>query len=638
NDSSSTLVGSALERKLNDYDVPFQKVDSAPRLAGLRQEMVKEKLDYYLVLSDDAHGTEIVAKSDRRREWITGFDGSAGTAIVSVNHAYLITDSRYWIQAGEQVDRNWTIVRGGSAGVPKDWAEWLLDHAHRNSRIGVDARMLSYEKATMLNTKLHAYGSKLVYPPQNLVDFVWRDKPPRSKEAVFIQPVDFAGESASSKLHRIRKWITEQPADKHVGTLLTALDQIAWTLNLRGSDIPFNPLFQAYLYVGLNQTILFLDAVKCPDDVSNYLSSLKVDRREYADIWSFLRLRHFGTGKVLISPQTSYAIALMLTSYRYTVTPSRVEHMMAIKNDAELEGLKRAYMRDGCAFIRFLAWLENKINSGFDVTEYEAAMRITEFRRHAKNFMGVAYENISATGPNAALPHYTPRRKTAALISRDTPYLHDSGGQYRDGTCDTTRTVHFGRPPSEQCEAYTKVLQGHIAIDSAIFPEGTSGTQLDVLARKALWKDGMNYLHGTGHGFGSFLTVHEGPHGFSSGIPLQPGHVVTNEPGYYKEGHWGMRIESALFVRRVTTKREYNGPVWLGFERLTYVPVQTRMVKENLLSKEEKAWIKEHNQRCYDIIAPYLKEDKRALKWLKREAERGIGLAPSAAGVSIEWD
>jgi len=225
------------------------------------------------------------------------------------------------------------------------------------------------------------------------------------------------------------------------------------------------------------------------------------------------------------------------------------------------------------------------------------------------------------------------------MIDRDTPYLNDSGGQYRDGTCDTTRTVHFGRPTAEQSEAYTRVLQGHIAIDSAIFPEGTTGAQLDVLARKALWKDGLNYMHGTGHGFGSFLNVHEGPHSFSSAVPLVPGHVITNEPGFYLQGKWGMRIESALAVKRVKTKGEFNGDVWLGFERFTCVPIQTRMVKENMLTKDEKQWLKEHNSRCRDLLEPYLKDDKRALKWLRRECDRGIGLAPTGpGGIYIDWD
>ena len=236
--------------------------------------------------------------------------------------------------------------------------------------------------------------------------------------------------------------------------------------------------------------------------------------------------------KVIITPQTPHAVSIMLTHLRYTVMPCHISLMKSIKNETEIEGMRRAYIRDGASFVKFFAWLEEKFSKGYDVTEYEAAFRLTEYRRTNKHFMGLAYENISASGPNSALPHYSPTKTTAAMIDRDSPYVNDSGGQYKDGTCDTTRTWHFGRPSSEQSEAYTRVLQGHIAIDCAIFPEGTTGQSLDVLARKALWQDGMDYPHGTGHGVGSYLNVHEGPHSFSSDIPLSPGHIITNEPGF----------------------------------------------------------------------------------------------------------
>ncbi|KAH9484818.1 putative Xaa-Pro aminopeptidase P [Psilocybe cubensis] len=649
-DSTSTLVGSAFERKINDVESIRMKPDTTDRLDEMRRLMAKDNLDYYVVPSEDAHGSEYVAASDKRREFISGFTGSAGQAIITKSSAYLFTDSRYWLQAQEEIDHNWTLIRCGAPGSPADWIEWLEGRV-KGSRIGIDARMISHEKATLINTKINGKDSKLVYPPQNLVDLIWVDKPTKSLEMVYIQSTLFAGKDAVYKLEKLREWIRQQPAavpsyskseplpsQMHTATLVTSLACIAYLLNLRGSDIPYNPLFHGYLFVTLDKAFLFVEPQKLHDDVIAYLDTIGVQRKSYTDLWPFLRRREWGEGKVLIAPQTSYAISLMLTHFRYTVAPSYVEVMMSVKNETEIEGLRRAYLRDGVSFVRFLAWLEYKLAQGYDITEYEAGFRLTEFRRKNKYFMGLAYENISASGPNAALPHYSPRKSTAAMISRDLPYLNDSGAQYYDGTCDTTRTMHFGRPTPEMCEAYTRVLQGHIAIDTAIFPEGTSGRQLDVLARKALWKDGMNYMHGTGHGFGAFLSVHEGPHGFASNVPLVPGHVITNEPGFYLEGKWGMRIESALVVTRVKTRGQFNGDVWLGFDRFTCVPIQTRMVKESMLTKEEKQWIKDHNTRCYDKIAPFLKDDKRALKWLKREAERGIGLAPAAGGISIDWD
>lgn len=651
NDSSSTLVGSAYERKINDVESIKERIDSTERLEQIRKLMMKDNLDYYVVPSEDAHQSEYVSAGDKRREWVSGFSGSAGQAIISKTAAYLVTDSRYWLQARAQLDPNWHLITAGAVDAPKDWIEWLVDRA-KDTKVGIDARMISHEKATRLNTQLSAKGSKLIFPPQNFVDLCWKDKPPRSGEPVFIQSIEFTGREASSKVAEVRQWVRSQPpavipyskspptpAQAHVGTLISSLSNIAYLLNLRGSDIPFNPLFYAYLFISIDRVILFLDAAKLTDDVEDYLRAHKIQRRDYNDIWPFLRRREWGEGRLLINAETSYAISLMLTHFRYTVVPSLVDNMKAIKNEVELEGLRRAYLRDGAAYVRWLAWLDHKIRQGYDITEYEAAWRLTEYRRQNKHYWGLAYENISASGPNAALPHYSPSKSNARMIDRETPYLNDSGAQYRDGTCDTTRTVHFGRPTQDQSEAYTRVLQGHIAVDSVIFPEGTTGSQLDVLARRSLWKDGLNYLHGTGHGFGSFLNVHEGPHGFSSNVPLVPGHVITNEPGFYLEGKWGMRIESALCVRHVRTKGEFNGDIWLGFERLTCVPIQTRMVKENMLTKEEKQWLKDHNKKCLERLEPYLKEDKRALKWLKREAERGIGIAgPGPGGITIDWD
>ncbi|PCH35935.1 Creatinase/aminopeptidase [Wolfiporia cocos MD-104 SS10] len=636
--SSDTLVGSAYERKRAEIDAIPEHIDTGPRLNALRELMNKDSLDYYVIPTEDPHGSEYIAVCDKRREWVSGFTGSAGEAIISKTSAYLVTDSRYWIQAHQQLDEHWELIEAGSVGGPRNWVAWLSNLAD-NSRIGIDSRLISYEKATELNQALQTKNSRLVYPPQNFVDLIWSNKPQRSKEPIYVQPYSFTGREASAKLAALRAWIKEQAPSEQTATLISSLPNIAYLLNLRGDDIPFNPVFHSYLFVGLNNIVLFVEPEKVTQELDEYLHSISVERLPYNEVWSYLRRKPWGEGKVIITPQTSYAISLILTSFRYTVLPSPVDDMKAIKNEVELEGLRIAYRRDGAAYVKFLAWLEEKMLQGYEITEYEAAWRLTEYRRKGENYMGLAYENISASGPNAALPHYSPRKGTARFIDRETPYLNDSGGQYRDGTCDITRTVHFGRPTDEQSEAFTRVLQGHIAIDSAIFPEGTSGYQMDVLARKALWQDGLNYMHGTGHGFGSFLNVHEGPQGFSSHVPLVPGHVVTNEPGFYKANEWGVRIESALIIKRVDTKHDFNGKIWLGFERLTCVPIQTKMVKESMLSKQEHQWLKNHNKGCLEILEPYLHDDKRALKWLRREAERGVGVPRQGpGGISIDWD
>ncbi|KAF9020661.1 Creatinase/aminopeptidase [Hymenopellis radicata] len=610
-------------------------------------------ISYSIVPSADAHMSEYVAASDQRRQFMTGFSGSSGEAIVTESSAYLVTDSRYFMQAQEQMDNNWRLVRAGQGYDHSDWVAFLMTIC-KGKRIGIDGRMLPYEKAVHITNLLNDQEAKMVYPIQNLVDLVWKDKPSRSKDPVFLQPREYTGEEASSKLAKVKAWVEAQRPDKpsyaraepkpqhyQIGILITALDQIAYLLNLRGSDIPFNPLFHAYLFIGLNATYLFLEGSKVNDEVAPYLASLGVERRDYSDIWKFLRKREWGgEGKIIMSPSASYTIALVLSSYRTTIMKSPVLDMMAVKNDVELEGLRRAYLRDGVAFVQFLAWLEDKIlNKGYDISEWEASQRLLEFRKKQHGFMGLAYATISGSGPNGALPHYSPRKSEARMIDKTTPYVNDSGGQYRDGTCDTTRTIHLGRPDAEMCEAYTRVLQGHIAIDTAVFPEGTSGKALDVLARNALWKEGMNYGHGSGHGFGSFLTVHEGAYSFSHDLPLKPNYTLTNEPGYYVAGKWGIRIESALVVRRVRTKHEFNGPIWLSFERLTSVPIQLKMVNRDMLTSTEKQWLINHNKECFRKLKPFLQNtDKRAFDWLKRETNREIGIAaPGPGGITIDW-
>lgn len=362
----------------------------------------------------------------------SSFTGSVATVVVSKSSAYISVDSRYWSQASKETDANWNVIRQGDADSPKDWKSWLTERANE-ARVGIDARMIEHREATSLNLELQKKKSKLVYPPQNLVDLIWQDKPIRSKESIFVQPLNFTGLAAGAKLDKLRRWIKSyppsissysksepKPSNKQVATLVSNLACVAWLLNLRGEDIPFNPLFYSYLFVSLDQAILFVDKDKVGDEVSDYLNTIGVERREYNDIWTFLRRKEWGEGKVcnfmlsysnmklsdfvtqiLITPETSYAISLMLTSYRYTVAESEVEVWKAVKNRTELEGLRAAYKRDGAAFVRWMAWMDHKINQGYQITEYEAGWRLTEFRREGEHYRGLAYQNISAYGPNA---------------------------------------------------------------------------------------------------------------------------------------------------------------------------------------------------------------------------------------------
>ncbi|THU88756.1 Creatinase/aminopeptidase [Dendrothele bispora CBS 962.96] len=583
--------------------------------------MRKYSLDYYLVPSEDAHNGEYIADSDQRRRFISGFTGSAGIAIITLHSAFLSTDSRFWIQAREELDHNWIVVKSSY-----DWTGFLVDHitgGPKGTRIGVDGRLVTYSNVTYIQSKITNHKSELVFLDENLVDVIWKDRPSEPREPLFVHDLVYAGEPASSKLRRLRERVREDMTDSsNTATIITHLPSIAWLLNLRGSGIPYNPLFHAYLYISLDkhneETILFLDSSQAPPDIQTYLTNLHVERMGYDEIWNFLSSKTDKT--IIITPKTSYAISSQIPQEKCIVLPSFAEELLSRKNSMEVDSLRKAYLKDGIAFTQFLAWLDSKlVSENEDVTEFEAAERLTEFRKtQGKGTYRDQKEPISASGPNAALPHYVAKRDTARVIDRNLPYLNDSGGQYLEGTCDTTRTVHLGTPDQAMSEAYTRVLQGHIAISTAIFPIGTSGDQLDALARRPLWKNGLDYGHGTGHGFGTFLTVHEGIQSFSSNVPLAPGHVLTVEPGCYKEGKWGVRIESALVV----TKANIPGidqENWLQFERLTVVPIHTRMVKWSMLTRAEKVWLEEHNQKCYEALAPHLKNDKQTLRWLRRE-------------------
>ncbi|KAI0665810.1 nucleolar GTP-binding protein 1-domain-containing protein [Trametes maxima] len=358
-ESSLTLVGSALERKMRDEDPITDRQDTGSRLESLRSHMRQHDLAYYVIPSQDSHGSKYIAPSDKRRKWIYGFTCTAGQAIVSATTGYLITHSRYWLQAREQLNQNWALVQAGSIDSTKTRVDWIVERAE-NCEVGIDAPLIAYEQATALNNALKPKNTKLYYSPQNLVDPIWRDQPTRSRKPIYVQRKEFAG--------------SDQAARIQVATLISNLSCIAWMLNLRGDDIPFNPVFHSYLLVGIHSTSLFIELAKITPEVHTYLQPIGVAVRDHNDIWTFLCRKEPGEGNVIVSPQTSYAICLMLTTFRCTVFPSYVEEMKAVKNETELRGLRNVYVRDGAAFVRWLAWLEEKMGEGYDVTEWEVAL------------------------------------------------------------------------------------------------------------------------------------------------------------------------------------------------------------------------------------------------------------------------
>ncbi|MCO5589672.1 hypothetical protein L7F22_043640 [Adiantum nelumboides] len=629
-----------------------EKVNTTERLEKLRQLMEEEGVHAYIVPSVDAHGSEYVSPEARRREYISGCTADVGTAVVCKESAHLFVDGRFYIQAEKQLDENWTLHK---VPIVPDYNKWLIEEARKNGKgfsIGVDPTLIGYAIASSLLDEISPLGASLTYPSRNLIDVVWADKQPKPVEAqIKIQPLEFAGKRSQEKLKELSDWLSSgggdqrNPIPRGSAIILNQLDQIAWLLNLRGGSIPNNPFFPAYVIVSAGEesyrASIFVQSSLLSKDSDAYrylVNELGVDVQEYDAVFNHLIEGSWkGPGdeqKLVISDQASWAIVNSVgTPNVYVVSRSHspVELGKAIKNEVEIEGMRKAYLRDGVCWAKWASWLDEKIRVQHkEINEKEAVDALVAIREKAENYGGMeAYDGISASGENAALPHYQTPEHGSKVIDRHTPYLCDSGAQYLDGTIDTTRTVHFGKPSKEQKRAFTRVLQGHIAIDSVTFPRNTTtGATLDVLARTALWSDGYTYMHGTGHGVGAFGAVHEGPHGFSTSsggssepIAFQPNMVVTNEPGYYEEGNFGIRTESLLVVRPAPkTHFNQNGEDnWLHFERLTTVPINTNLIEWKLLSADEKFWIKKHNKDVYDKLIPFLEHDKRSQRWLKRQ-------------------
>ncbi|KAJ1032748.1 hypothetical protein NDA16_000769 [Ustilago loliicola] len=618
-------------RKHASLDKPKPDL-TGPRLAALRKLMEEEAVDFYLVPTDDAHATEYTAPSDQRRVWISAFTGSAGTAIVSKHLAHLFADGRYHVQAAEQLDHNWTLHKVGVSGV-LDWPDWLVKQAKQGTKVGMDPALISYTQAKSLVVTLKEAGASAVFPSRNLVDVAWGEhRPAPINFPVYEHKLKYAGKPAQAKIDDVKKDLESKP--KGSAYFVSALDEVAWLLNLRGASIPCHPVFPAYIVVSADQSVLFIRRELLPEggEADKYVrEALKMDVHPYDSIWDFLRrwVSEGSDGRKLVSGEKiSYAVANAVGDENLDlIDPSPVALRKAIKNDVELQGFRDSHIRDGAAWVRWAAWLEDHVkNKRERIDEWQAAVKFQEIRKEQHLYAGDSYDAISASGPNAALPHYETPEKASRVIDRETPYLNDSGAQYHDGTIDCTRTVHFGRPSAEHKRAYTRVLQGHIRLSQVKFPAGTTGQHLDPIARHALWEDGYSYFHGTGHGIGSFMDVHEGPQGFStmSGgskkpVPLQENMVLTNEPGFYEEGHFGIRTESLLAVKRIDTHRNFGGVPWYGFERITQVPIATNLVDFSLLSYAEARWLREHNSDVRKVLMPLIRDDKRAVRWLRRQ-------------------
>jgi len=581
------------------------------RLKALRAQLVRQKLDGFVVPLTDEHMSEYVGAYAQRLAWLTGFQGSAGSAVVLPQEAAIFVDGRYTLQVREQVDGNhWQYESVPQTSI----AAWLKDHAGQGARIGYDPWLHTRAWVQQATEALAEKGAELVAVDTNPVDAVWPDRPAPSAARLVVHDDRFTGRNSAEKRAEMADWLTAKKAD---AAILSALDSIAWTFNIRGKDVDRTPVALAYAIVHADATAdLFVAPEKMEEAVAQHLgNAVRVhDRAVFADA-----LAGLGGKTVIADPERAVAaIFEALEEGGAQVLALRDPAILpkAIKNDVEIAGHKAAQARDGAALSRFLHWIAVEAPKG-GLTELSASDRLESFRKDSGLLEDLSFDTISGAGPNGAVVHYRVEEKTNRPIESGSLYLVDSGGQYRDGTTDVTRTVAIGTPTQEMRDHFTLVLKGHIALARAIFPKGTRGGQLDILARQYLWSQWLDYAHGTGHGVGSFLSVHEGPQRiatFGGGDePLVAGMILSNEPGYYKTGAYGIRIENLVLVEeRAIAGAEKE---MLGFETLTFAPIDRALIDTGLLSAEERGWVDSYHGRVLEIVGPQLDGD--ALAWLK---------------------
>ncbi|CAI5930571.1 unnamed protein product [Closterium sp. NIES-65] len=652
------------------------------RLRRLREVMAEvdggKGVNAFIIPSEDPHQSEYMAPCFERRAFISGFTGSAGTAVVTRERALLWTDGRYFLQAEQQLPPGWDLMRAGMPGVPSV-ADWLAEALPAGSRVGVDPFVHSADNVRGLADTLAA-SSSVVVPllrESNPVDVVWgAERPAPPSAPMRVHPIEFAGQTVRAKLQQLRAEMREAGA---TALLVSALDGVAWLLNVRGADVPHCPVTVAYAVVEAEAAHLFVDPSKvAAPAVAEHLAAAGVTVKPYGDLVPFLQRSAMDGARLWLDPASASSAVLCSVEaacaqfYEQRASgkggfggkkgkkgekgekkskegkggkgreerggaggeevegpavlsrTTPISLAKALKNESEIEGMKNAHIRDAVAMAHFWEWAERAVvEEGRAVTEVELGERLEAFRAQQEGFLDTSFDTIAGSGKNGAIIHYRAEEDNCAVVDPSKMLLLDSGAQYMDGTTDITRTVHFGTPSDYEKECYTRVLQGHISLDCAVFPQGTPGFALDILARSPLWGMGLDYRHGTGHGVGAGLNVHEGPQSisprFGNPTPLQAGMVVSNEPGFYHDNQFGIRIENLLVVREQQTQFRFGGTTYLGFECLTLFPIQTKLVSVELLSNAEVKWINDYHQRVWDTVSPLL--SGAPLQWLQRNTQ-----------------
>ena len=590
----------------------MNKTEISERIARLREELRREHLSAFIFPTSDPHNSEYTAEHWKGREWISGFNGSAGTAVVTLDNAALWTDSRYFIAAEEQLQgTEFQLMKLKVEGTPSI-AEWLgreLKDA-ADKAVGIDGMVNSTNSIKELISDLRTQGGITLRTNFDPLERIWQDRPAIPENPVVIHPLEYAGEPIREKLARIRKALREKHAD---GMLMAALDDIAWTLNLRGSDVHCSPVFVSYLLISTTEVTLYINKVKLTPEVMSYLQAEGVGVKPYNQVKQGLK-DYFEYNILLDGNEVNYTL-YKAVEREIVDASSPVPLMKAVKNEREIAGFRSAMLKDGIAMVKFLKWLKPAVEAGGQ-TEMSVERKLTALRAEQPLFHGLSFDTIVGYEEHGAIVHYEAIPETDATLHPKGLLLIDSGTQYQDGTTDVTRTIALGPLTEEQKRVYTLVLKGHIDLQLLHFPDGASGTQLDAIARRPLWQAGMNFLHGTGHGVGCYLNCHEGPHQIRmEWIPtrLQAGMTVTDEPGVYLGGRFGVRIENTLLV---VPAEETECGRFLGFETLTLCPIETSPIIKELMTPEEIQWLNDYHTTVYERLSPYLNEDEKA--WLRK--------------------
>lgn len=582
------------------------------RLARLRELMKREHLSAFIFPSTDAHQSEYVADHWRGREWISGFNGSAGTAVVTMKSAALWTDSRYFLAAEKQLkDTEYQLMRLKMEGTPTI-AEWLGKELQdvQSPEVGLDGMVNSYNYVKDLSNSLRKLGGITLRTNLDPLEQIWENRPSLPANPVEIQPLEYAGETLASKVVRIRKSLRELHAD---GMLVSALDDIAWTLNLRGTDVHCNPVFVSYLLIESDKVSLFVDDNKLSPEVKQYLQDNQVSLYNYNKVEKCLE--SYSEYNILLDgDETSYYLWKTVKCQEIVAAASPIPAMKAVKNEAEIEGYRSAMLKDGVAMVKFLKWLKPAVEAGGQ-TEISIDEKLTSLRAEQKLFRDISFDTIAGYAQHGAIVHYEATPETDVVLKPEGLILIDSGAQYQDGTTDITRTIALGAVSEEMKHIYTLVLKAHIQLELVKFPDGASGTQLDAVGRECMWREGYNFLHGTGHGVGSYLCVHEGPHQIRMEwmpTPLRAGMTLTDEPGLYLAGKFGVRIENTVLISDYMST-EFGK--FLQIEPLTLCPIDTTPIDVDMLLPEEIDWLNAYHHSVYEKLSPFLDEEEK--KWLE---------------------